>query len=107
MESQGLIHEESLLNMSIIPELVHQQFCEFKKWMLMRNYPADWTAIGFWLQIHSNEELNRVFSIFNGKGFAKKQATAQRKTEQKTEKEVEIVDDEWDKEHIDEMEGQF
>ena len=102
-----MIHEESLLKMNIIPELVHRQFGDLKKHKNLqfqfRNYPNDWTAIGFWLQIHNNEELNRVVGIFNkGKGIAKRLATAQ----QKTEKEVEIVDDEWDKEHIDEIEGQ-
>ncbi len=104
MESRGLIHEDSLLEMNIIPQLFYQKFRDLKKWMV--NWPSEWTPLQFWLQTHNNEELERVASFFSRKGFAKKHVdpVSQHKTEL-PEMETETADDQWDKEHIDEIEG--
>ncbi len=70
----------------------------------MRGYPDDWTAIGFWLQVYSNQSLEQVAHYFNTNGTAKQQAKVNsiQIAESNTN---EIAEEEWDKEDIDEIQG--
>ena len=72
----------------------------------MTNYPNDWTALCFWLQIYSNEELEQVVAFFNGNGyFAKRQQLVTTPQQRTGKDEMVTADDDWDKEHIDEIQG--
>ena len=52
IDSRVIIHEDSLLQMKIIPQSVHSNFGT-----LLNSFkcPTHWTALGFWLGLYWND----------------------------------------------------
>lgn len=100
MHSRGLIHENSLLEMNIISKSLHSAL---KTPMNSMRYGArNWTTLGCWLGIYRNEELQQLLDFFNKNSFAKPHTTKQVPEVLSVEK-VDVEDDHWDKELIDEI----
>lgn len=67
---RGLIHEDSLLEMQIIPQSVHSNFVTLMN--SIEYGPAHWTALGFWLRIHLNDGLEQLSNSMNKRNGATK-----------------------------------
>jgi hypothetical protein len=98
---RGLIHEDSLLEMQIIPQSVHSNFVTLMN--SIKYGPANWTALGFWLRIHLNDGLEQLSNSMKRNGATKRKRDPSLTDELVEEK----ADDDslWDKEHIDEIQG--
>ena len=98
---RGLIHEDSLLEMQIIPQSVHSNFVTLMN--SIKYGPAHWTALGFWLRIHLNDGLEQLSNSMKRNGATKRKRDPSLTDELVGEK----ADDDslWDKEHIDEIQG--
>ncbi|XP_057379532.1 NFX1-type zinc finger-containing protein 1-like [Daphnia carinata] len=101
MHSRGLIHEDSLLYMKIIPKSLHSAF-EALKHSMVRSGNRDWTALGCWLGIYRNEDLQQLFNCFSKNSSEKHHATKNLPVVSPTE-ENETADDQWDKALIEEI----
>ena len=101
IDSRVLIHEDSLLEMEIIPQSVHSIFGTLLK--SFKYSPTHWTALGFWLRIHLNDGLEQLSNSMKRNGATKRKRDPSLTDELVGEK----ADDDslWDKEHIDEIQG--
>lgn len=113
MNSRGIIHENSLLRMNVIPLSIHKKFEGLLKFV------GNMTPMGVWLSIYWNGPMEQVVDYFNRNGSKNQQAARYFhpiKTEVEMEKvgptnkvEVETVkpvnDEEWDEEIINEIQG--
>lgn len=107
INSRGLIHEDSLLKMKIIPQSMHSKFGNLMQAFRHGSVSCavEWTALGIWLQINWNYGLQQLVSSLKQNDTTTKTQQAV-KDSYVTDKVVEeTADDEWDKEHIDEIQG--
>jgi hypothetical protein len=105
MNSRGLIHQDSLLEMRIIPEMVHSKFgILMTSFRYGRGYNnVEWTALGIWLQLNWSDGLEQLVNSLKQTDTNARQIVSDSCV---TDKLVEETgDDEWDKEHIDEIQG--
>ncbi|KAI9558322.1 hypothetical protein GHT06_015075 [Daphnia sinensis] len=100
MHSRGLIHEDSLFKMKIIPKSLHSAFDALKN--LIRYDNRNCTALGCWLGIYRNEDLQQLVNYFSNNSFKKHHTTKNLPVVSPTE-ENDTADDQWDKELIEEM----
>ena len=103
MSSSGLIHEDSLLNMRIIPQSMHNKFEILMK--LFRYGADEWTALGIWLQIYWNDALEQEVIYLERNRTSKIHQTVRCSNVTTDTLVEEKADDEWDKDHIEEMQG--
>ena len=105
IDSRVLIHEDSLLEMEIIPQSVHSIFGTLLK--SFKYSPTHWTALGFWLGLYWNDGLEQLVNSMTRNDAIKIHQTVKgNRNLSATGKLVEkTADDEWDKEHIDEIQG--
>lgn len=102
INSSGLIHEDSLLDMKIIPQSFYN-----KLEILLKHFrygAAEWKALGIWLQIYWNDELEYQVISLERNRTAKIHQTGRFPNVTDTLVE-ERAEDEWDKDHIEEMQG--
>ena len=106
MNSRGLIHEDSLLKMKIIPQSMHSKFGTLMKAFRHGSAPGavEWTALGIWLQINWNQGLDQLVSSLKPNNTRTHQTVRESYVTDKLDLE-ETADDQWDKEHIDEIQG--
>lgn len=83
--------------------MVRQKFATLLK--SVGNCPSEWTVLGFWLGIYWSQQLDQVVKYFNRNGSAKKQTAVDVQQTKKPEAETEIAEDEWDEEHVAEIQG--
>jgi hypothetical protein len=100
INSRGLIHEDSLLDMKIIPKSMHRKFSALKNSFTH----VEWKVLGFWLRIYWNDELGQLVS-YNKRNVTTKTQQTVRCSNVTDTLGKETIDDEWDKEHIDEIQG--
>lgn len=104
MRSRGLIHEDSFLRMKIIPKSLYSAFNALKHSIRYGN--QNWTALGFWLGIYRNEDLQQLVNCFSKNSFTKHHATKNLPVASPTE-ENGTADDQWDKEIIEEIQSKL
>jgi hypothetical protein len=105
MNSRGLIHEDSLLKMKIIPQSMHSKLGTLMKAFRHGAKPCavEWTALGIWLQINCNHGMDQLVSSLKPNNTRTHQTVRESCVSDKLLEET--ADDQWDKEHIDEIQG--
>lgn len=73
---------------------------------LRNSSDVQWTAMGLWLQIYWNDGLGQMVSSLERNDVTNKHNTVRSSNVTDTLVE-ETADDEWDKDHIDEIQGRL
>jgi hypothetical protein len=90
--------------MKIIPQSMHNKFGVLMK-SLRNGRDVQWTAMGLWLQIYWNDGLGQMFNSLERNDVTNNKHNTVRSSNVTDTLVEETADDEWDKEHIDEIQG--
>ena len=105
LNSFDIVHEDSLLDMKILPSAVHNKFRSLSKNLPKHLVPS---ALRFWLLIDSNVDLERVLNEFKSRSHrVMKGKAAIVNYSAAAERVKQTTDDQWEKEDIDYIQGKI
>lgn len=116
MNSSGIINENSLLRMKVIPQMVCNKIAGLLK--TIGNH-GDWTSLGYWLGIYWIEGMQQVVDYFNRNGYKRQKMNREFQPTGKREVKVDMRNfhptvemetpdnEEWDEKLINEIQGIF
>ena len=108
-KASGIVHEDSLFHLKIMPEMMHNKFCDLKK--KFGRFTMNGSIIPFWLGVVNEHYLKRLPAKTSAALNLFKQLKETREQPVTTtnatnaESLAEDGDDQWDKEDIDAILG--
>ena len=109
VEANGIVHEDTLFDLKVIPRTMHDRFCNLRKHS-RKFETANGSIIPYWLGYRNEEddqELPHILKVIQSEQRKAQVVANTNKATDKKEVPLEEDDDQWDKEDIDQILGKL
>ena len=109
VEAYGIVHEDTLFDLKVIPRTMHDRFCNLRKHS-RKFETANGSIIPYWLGYRNEEddqELPHILKVIQSEQQKAQVVANTNKATDKKEVPLEEDDDQWDKEDIDQILGKL